>query len=248
MLAEVAETYPVYSFASGPTNSMRGAAFLSKRDEALVVDVGGTTTDIGSLRHGFPREANNVVEIGGVRTLFRMPDLLSLGLGGGTIVSAPGVTRGPALTIGPASVGYRLTEQALVFGGDVLTVTDVAVADNAPFFIGFDRQMIVWPAAGTCEAFNKASLDGIASLARHHDGNSLGRLHGRQDNWVPSCYHDDISLETRQLSHNFRDSTGLTLSIAEFNGDVLSFYITKLVQSVTNLLRTNGLSSGIARR
>ncbi|HZP35560.1 MAG TPA: hydantoinase/oxoprolinase family protein [Methylomirabilota bacterium] len=122
MLAEVAEAYPVYSFASGPTNSMRGAAFLSKRDEALVIDVGGTTTDIGSLRHGFPREANSVVEIGGVRTLFRMPDLLSLGLGGGTRV-----TREP-LAIGPASVGFRLTEQALVFGGDVLTVTDVAVA------------------------------------------------------------------------------------------------------------------------
>jgi N-methylhydantoinase A/oxoprolinase/acetone carboxylase beta subunit len=122
MLAEVAETYPVYSFASGPTNSMRGAAFLSKREEALVIDVGGTTTDIGSLRHGFPREANNVVEIGGVRTLFRMPDLLSLGLGGGTrVTDAP-------LTIGPASVGYRLAEQALVFGGDVLTVTDVAAA------------------------------------------------------------------------------------------------------------------------
>ena len=133
MLAEVAETYPVYSFASGPTNSMRGAAFLSKREtvdrhgrsrsvDALVIDVGGTTTDIGSLRHGFPREANNVVEIGGVRTLFRMPDLLSLGLGGGTLAA-----RDP-LTIGPTSVGYRLTEQALVFGGDVLTVTDVAVA------------------------------------------------------------------------------------------------------------------------
>jgi N-methylhydantoinase A/oxoprolinase/acetone carboxylase beta subunit len=123
MLAEVAETYPVYSFASGPTNSMRGAAFLSKRADALVIDVGGTTTDIGSLRHGFPREANSVVEIGEVRTLFRMPDLLSLGLGGGTRVAAA-----PSLRIGPISVGYRLTEQALVFGGDVLTVTDVAVA------------------------------------------------------------------------------------------------------------------------
>ena len=133
MLAEVAEAYPVYSFASGPTNSMRGAAFLSKRRtidghgpsrtiDALVIDVGGTTTDIGSLRHGFPREANNVVEIGGVRTLFRMPDLLSLGLGGGTRVSAD------PLGIGPTSVGFRLTEQALVFGGDVLTVTDIAVA------------------------------------------------------------------------------------------------------------------------
>jgi N-methylhydantoinase A/oxoprolinase/acetone carboxylase beta subunit len=122
MLADIAEAYPVYSFASGPTNSMRGGAFLSKRDEALVIDVGGTTTDIGSLRRGFPREANNVVEIGGVRTLFRMPDLLSFGLGGGTRVNAD------PLEIGPTSVGFRLTEQALVFGGDVLTVTDIAVA------------------------------------------------------------------------------------------------------------------------
>jgi N-methylhydantoinase A/oxoprolinase/acetone carboxylase beta subunit len=122
MRAEVATQYPVYSFASGPTNSMRGAAFLSRRDEALVIDVGGTTTDVGSLRHGFPREANNVVEVGGVRTLFRMPDLMSLGLGGGTRVS------GDPPVLGALSVGYRLTEQALVFGGDVLTLTDVAVA------------------------------------------------------------------------------------------------------------------------
>ncbi|HEX9819844.1 MAG TPA: hydantoinase/oxoprolinase family protein [Methylomirabilota bacterium] len=139
MLAEVAEAYPVYSFASGPTNSMRGAAFLSKRDEALVIDVGGTTTDVGSLRHGFPREANNVVEIGGVRTLFRMPDLLSMGLGGGTRVT------GDPLAIGPASVGYRLTEQALVFGGDVLTVTDVAVAAGL-IDLGDRRRVTALPA------------------------------------------------------------------------------------------------------
>ena len=122
MLAEVAETYPVYSFASGPTNSMRGAAFLSRLSDALVVDVGGTTTDVGALRHGFPREANNVVEIGGVRTLFRMPDLISLGLGGGSLVTLDP----PA--IGPVSVGYRLTTEGRVFGGATLTATDIGVA------------------------------------------------------------------------------------------------------------------------
>jgi N-methylhydantoinase A/oxoprolinase/acetone carboxylase beta subunit len=122
MLASVAEAFPVYGFASGPTNSMRGAAFLSKLTDALVIDVGGTTTDIGSLRHGFPREANNVVEIGGVRTLFRMPDLLSIGLGGGSLVA-----RGP-VTVGPRSVGYRLVDEGLVFGGSALTATDIAVA------------------------------------------------------------------------------------------------------------------------
>ncbi len=146
MLAEVAETYPVYSFASGPTNSMRGASFLSKRENALVIDIGGTTTDIGSLRHGFPREANNVVEIGGVRTLFRMPDLLSLGLGGGSMISGSG----DALAVGPSSVGFRLTEQALVFGGDILTMTDVAVAAGL-IDLG-DRGRVAGLPAATVEA------------------------------------------------------------------------------------------------
>ncbi|MGH7398355.1 MAG: hydantoinase/oxoprolinase N-terminal domain-containing protein [Candidatus Rokuibacteriota bacterium] len=124
MLAAEAEAYPVYSFASGPTNSMRGAAFLSKLQDAIVVDVGGTTSDIGSLRNGFPRDANGVAEVGGVRTLFRMPDLLSLGLGGGSVV-----TEEP-LAVGPRSVGYLLTELGRVFGGAQLTATDVAVAAN----------------------------------------------------------------------------------------------------------------------
>ena len=121
-LAEVAERYPVFSFASGPTNSMRGAAYLSRCSDAIVIDVGGTTTDFGMLRNGFPREANNVVEIGGVRTLFRMPDLLSIALGGGTLVG-----REP-LKVGPESTGYELMRRGLVFGGDELTCTDLAVA------------------------------------------------------------------------------------------------------------------------
>ena len=87
-----------------------------------MVDVGGTTTDIGCLESSFPREANRVVEIGGVRTLFRMPDLLSVGLGGGSIAD---IATGQ---VGPRSVGYQLSQLALVFGGDVLTATDIAVA------------------------------------------------------------------------------------------------------------------------
>jgi N-methylhydantoinase A/oxoprolinase/acetone carboxylase beta subunit len=122
VMAEVAAQYPVFSFASGPTNSMRGAAFLTGLENAMVADVGGTTTDIGCLVNGFPREANNIVEIGGVRTLFRMPDLLPIGLGGGSIVDVE------AEKVGPRSVGYRITEKAKVFGGSVLTATDLSVA------------------------------------------------------------------------------------------------------------------------
>jgi N-methylhydantoinase A/oxoprolinase/acetone carboxylase beta subunit len=122
MRAEFAAEFPIYSFASGPTNSMRGAAFLTGLNDGIVIDVGGTTTDVGVLQAGFPREANNVVEIGGVRTLFRMPDLLSVGLGGGSVVQVDGSS------IGPISVGHRITTEALVFGGDTLTATDVAAA------------------------------------------------------------------------------------------------------------------------
>jgi N-methylhydantoinase A/oxoprolinase/acetone carboxylase beta subunit len=144
MLAETAGAFPVYSFASGPTNSMRGAAFLSGLADAMVVDVGGTTTDIGSLRHGFPREANNVVEVGGVRTLFRMPDLLSLGLGGGSHV------QGHPVVVGPRSVGYRLVEDSRVFGGATLTATDVAVAAGL-IDLG-DRRRVANLPAGTVKA------------------------------------------------------------------------------------------------
>lgn len=124
VLAEAAREFPVFSFASGPTNSMRGAALLAGIEDAMVCDVGGTTADIGCLVRGFPREANNVVEVGGVRTLFRMPDLLSIAIGGGTIVE-----RDP-LRVGPQSVGYRLGQEALVFGGDTVTATDIAVASG----------------------------------------------------------------------------------------------------------------------
>jgi len=77
---------------------------------------------VGVIRHGFPREANNVIEVGGVRTLFRMPDLISIALGGGTIV------RAEPFGVGPESVAYQLTQRARVFGGTELTCTDIGVA------------------------------------------------------------------------------------------------------------------------
>lgn len=124
MDAGFAERFPVMTFASGPTNSMRGAAFLSGVADAIVVDVGGTTSDAGLLRGGLPRQAGIAVEVGGVRTNFRMPDVFSVGLGGGSIIrQAEG-----GITVGPDSVGYRLADEGMVFGGATLTTTDIMVA------------------------------------------------------------------------------------------------------------------------
>ena len=121
---EYALRYPILTIASGPSNSLRGGAFLSNLKDAIVVDVGGTTTDVGVLVGGFPRESAVAVDIGGVRTNFRMPDLISIGLGGGSLVRR----KNGSASVGPDSVGYRLEEEALVFGGKTLTATDIAVA------------------------------------------------------------------------------------------------------------------------
>lgn len=139
--AASAARLPIRTFASGPTNSMRGAAFLSGLDDhkasesrksTIVVDVGGTTTDVGVLLpSGFPRQAASFIEVGGVRTNFTMADVQSIGLGGGSIVrlsqSAQGASR---VSVGPDSVGHNLTRDAKVFGGNVLTATDLVVASG----------------------------------------------------------------------------------------------------------------------
>lgn len=124
MAPQAALRYPVLTFASGPTNSIRGGGFLSGLDDCIVVDIGGTTTDVGVLAGGFPRESAIAVDVGGVRTNFRMPDVLSIGLGGGSRVRH----EAGQVTVGPDSVGFRLLQEALVFGGRTLTASDIAVA------------------------------------------------------------------------------------------------------------------------
>jgi hypothetical protein len=137
--AATAAELPIKTFASGPTNSMTGAAFLASLDrentlaksdtQVLVVDVGGTTSDVCALLpSGFPRQAPNFVEVGGVRTAFSMPEVLSAGLGGGSIVTYDADS--DHVSVGPASVGHYLTTKAIIFGGDVLTATDIVVASG----------------------------------------------------------------------------------------------------------------------
>ncbi|KAI8166253.1 putative D-/L-hydantoinase subunit A [Colletotrichum sp. SAR 10_70] len=140
--ASAAARLPIRTFSSGPTNSMRGAAFLTQnleKEAMMVVDIGGTTTDVGLLlENGFPRQAAAYSEISGVRTNFSYPDVKSIGLGGGSIVRRD---ENGALAIGPQSVGYKIQEKAMVFGGDVPTTTDYTVLADPAVQIG-DRSLV----------------------------------------------------------------------------------------------------------
>lgn len=104
MTMEHARRYPILTVACGPTNSIRGASYLSSLKDAIVVDVGGTTTDLGVIQNGFPRESSVAVTIGGVRTNFRMPDVISIGLGGGSII-LPEKISGAATVLKPEHFG-----------------------------------------------------------------------------------------------------------------------------------------------
>ncbi|KAF2018408.1 DUF917-domain-containing protein [Aaosphaeria arxii CBS 175.79] len=146
--ADAAAEYPIKTFASGPTNSMTGAAFLAGLDKVqptnadnqaekpdsvepqiLVVDIGGTTTDVCALLpSGFPRQAPGFVEVGGVRTAFSMPEVVSIGLGGGSKVAIDSFNGSSTVTVGPGSVGHFIQKEARVFGGNTLTSSDIIVA------------------------------------------------------------------------------------------------------------------------
>ncbi|KAH8892391.1 hydantoinase [Thozetella sp. PMI_491] len=128
-----AMSYPIRIFSSGATNSIRGAAFLSSggktSESKYVVDIGGTTTDIGCLLpSGFPRLAGASTEVGGVKVNFAMPQVESIALGGGSIVEELQGESNGAVSIGPGSVGQALRQKAKCFGGDTLTSTDIIVA------------------------------------------------------------------------------------------------------------------------
>jgi N-methylhydantoinase A/oxoprolinase/acetone carboxylase beta subunit len=123
MTASYARQYPIFMAKSGPTNSILGAHHLSGLKDAIVVDIGGATTDVGALFKGAPREKSLNNDLCEIRTNFRMPDIMSIPLGGGSIVKID-----PTLRIGPRSIARDLEKHGVVFGGDILTTTDIAVA------------------------------------------------------------------------------------------------------------------------
>lgn len=99
-----------------------------KTSQIIMVDIGGTTSDFAALApSGFPRQSPATVKVGGVRTAFRLPELVSIGLGGGSHVVQHEDGR---VTVGPTSVGYQLPVLSKCFGGDVLTASDIVAASG----------------------------------------------------------------------------------------------------------------------
>jgi len=78
---------PIETILSGPAASVAGACYLAKLDHALVVDMGGTTTDTALIKDGVVRTCEDGASVGGWRTHVEALDMRTLGLGGDSLVA-----------------------------------------------------------------------------------------------------------------------------------------------------------------
>jgi N-methylhydantoinase A/oxoprolinase/acetone carboxylase beta subunit len=116
--------YPIKTIASGTTNSCIGGAKLANTENAIVVDIGGTSTDICFINNGFPVKSSIPILLGGVSLQCESPEVFSIGLGGGSIISE----NENEITIGPQSVAKNVKTESISFGGKIKTLTDCAIA------------------------------------------------------------------------------------------------------------------------
>ena len=96
--AEIVAARPIETVLSGPAASLVGAQWLSGREDFIMSDMGGTTTDVGLLIEGRPQVAEQGAEVGGWRTMVKAIDVKTVGLGGDSEVHF-GV--GGAIALGP---------------------------------------------------------------------------------------------------------------------------------------------------
>ncbi|MDY6875293.1 MAG: hydantoinase/oxoprolinase family protein [Chloroflexota bacterium] len=99
--AEWAKQRPIETILSGPAASVVGAWHLAGRSDVWVVDVGGTTTDIATLRDGRPRLNPEGAQVGEWQTMIKAADVHTVGLGGDSHVQ---LDKGGHLIIGPRRV------------------------------------------------------------------------------------------------------------------------------------------------
>lgn len=119
MTLERSLDYPGQTILSGPAASVMGSlAFAPQNSDALVMDIGGTTTDMALLINGIPVLNPVGISLGGYHTLIRSLEIDSIGLGGDSEIT---MDQGKPL-IGPRRLG-----PAMAFGGPAPTPTDALV-------------------------------------------------------------------------------------------------------------------------
>jgi N-methylhydantoinase A/oxoprolinase/acetone carboxylase beta subunit len=114
MTIDEVQSCPLKTIASGPSNSLLGGGKLAGLHDCVVIDIGGTSTDAGVVKKGFLRLRHHGFTIAGVRIGSVSSDVVSISLGGGSVI------QGRTLTT--ESIGKQLFEE-----DRPLTLTDAAI-------------------------------------------------------------------------------------------------------------------------
>ncbi len=99
--ADFARTRPIETILSGPAASLVGAAHLTGLADAVVSDIGGTTTDIGVIGGARPALSAEGARVGGHQTMVEAVDMATHGLGGDSEVAIDERSPEPRLILGP---------------------------------------------------------------------------------------------------------------------------------------------------
>ncbi|HZJ57042.1 MAG TPA: hydantoinase/oxoprolinase family protein [Clostridia bacterium] len=98
MSEEFVRDRPVETLLSGPAASVIGGVNLSGKQNCVVVDMGGTTSDLAIIKDGRPLLAQEGAKVGSFNTAVKSVDIRTMGMGGDSLIS---FDSGDSLTIGP---------------------------------------------------------------------------------------------------------------------------------------------------
>lgn len=121
--SRVAKSVALKTYSSGPRGGLEGTRALAEAyglEHVLMIDVGGTTTDVGSVRNS-TIATDRRGSVGGVPISYEMSNVQSTGVGGSSVIAV----RGGVIQVGPDSVGAAPGPACFGFGGKQATITDV---------------------------------------------------------------------------------------------------------------------------
>jgi N-methylhydantoinase A/oxoprolinase/acetone carboxylase beta subunit len=157
--ADMALHYPVETILSGPAASLVGAQFLAGRQDALVMDMGGTTTDAALLLGGRPRLSPEGAQVGEWHTMVEAASIHTFGLGGDSEVRR---TTGGRLVLGPR----RVIPLALLGQEEDGTVELLSRQLSEEPMPAYDGQVVLqlreYSAAAELTSYQRTVLDGVA--------------------------------------------------------------------------------------
>lgn len=121
--SRVAKSVALKTYSSGPRGGLEGTRALAEAyglENVLMIDVGGTTTDVGAVKNS-TIAVDRRGSIQGVDISYEMSNVRSTGVGGSSIIAV----HDGEITVGPESVGAAPGPACFGFGGTQATITDV---------------------------------------------------------------------------------------------------------------------------